>query len=72
LKEYFAWWLTSVIPVLGNQTKEDYEFKASLGYIVRACLKRKKGRKGGERGHNEEEVESDWMSALETSMSGGF
>jgi hypothetical protein len=32
-----------VIPALRRQRQEDREFKTSLDYVVRSCLKRKKG-----------------------------
>jgi hypothetical protein len=34
-----------VIPALGRLRQEDYEFKASLDYIARTCLKRPKKKK---------------------------
>jgi hypothetical protein len=36
-----ARWLILVIPALGKLRREDHEFKANLGYIVRPCLKKK-------------------------------
>jgi hypothetical protein len=35
-------WLVPVIPALRRMRREDDEFQASLGYIVRPCLKKKK------------------------------
>jgi hypothetical protein len=35
-------WCTSVISVLGRLRQEDLEFKASVGYTVRPCLKNQK------------------------------
>jgi hypothetical protein len=34
-----------VIPVLRRLSQEDHKFKASLGYIARPCLKRRKKRR---------------------------
>jgi hypothetical protein len=36
----WAWWCMPVIPALGRLKWDDWEFKASLGYIVRLCLKK--------------------------------
>jgi hypothetical protein len=40
------WWGMPLFPVLGRLRQEDHKFKASLGYLVRVCLKTpKEGRK---------------------------
>jgi hypothetical protein len=36
------WWNMSVKPALKSLRQKDCKFKASLSYIVRLCLKRKK------------------------------
>jgi hypothetical protein len=37
-----AWWCMSVILALQKLRQEDCEFEASLSYIVRSCLQKKK------------------------------
>jgi hypothetical protein len=37
----WAWWHSSVIPVLGRLRQEDHELKVHLGYIARPCLQKK-------------------------------
>jgi hypothetical protein len=39
-----AWWHTLVIPALRRLRQENCEFKSSLGYIARPCLKKPKTR----------------------------
>jgi hypothetical protein len=34
-----------IIPALGRQRQEDHEFKVSLGYTARLCLKKKDNKK---------------------------
>jgi hypothetical protein len=36
---------TLLIPALGGLRQKDFEFKASLGYVVRFCLKKSPGKK---------------------------
>jgi hypothetical protein len=36
------WWYIVVIPALGRLSQEDLEFKFSLGYKARHCLKETK------------------------------
>jgi hypothetical protein len=38
----WAWWHTPIIPALRRLLEEDLKFKASLGYVARPCLKKKK------------------------------
>jgi hypothetical protein len=47
-----VWWCTPTALALGRLRQEDLEFKGSMGYIVRPCLKtkRKKERKIGKKG----------------------
>jgi hypothetical protein len=37
----WAWWYIPIIPALRRPGQEDHKLEASLGYIVRACLKNK-------------------------------
>jgi hypothetical protein len=37
----WVWWCTPVIPILGRLRQEDHKFEDSLGYTVRAYLKKK-------------------------------
>jgi hypothetical protein len=41
IKDDLGGWLLPVILTLGRLRKEGYEFDASMGYIVRSCLKTK-------------------------------
>jgi hypothetical protein len=41
----WAWWYIPVIPALRRLRQEDYEYEASLNYIAKFCLKKKKERK---------------------------
>jgi hypothetical protein len=38
-------WYTPIIPALKRLKQENHEFKDNIGYIVRHCLKKKKGKK---------------------------
>jgi hypothetical protein len=42
---HWLWWHTPVILALGRLRMEDPQFKASLSYIAKSCLKKKKGQK---------------------------
>jgi hypothetical protein len=42
-----AWWHTTVISALGRLRQENHKSEASLGYIAKPCLKKKKKRKEG-------------------------
>jgi hypothetical protein len=41
----WACWHTAIIPVLRKLRQEDCQLEASLCFIMRFCLKRKKGKK---------------------------
>jgi hypothetical protein len=45
IHSHWAWWCLPVISALGRLRQEDCEFKASLSYIVRTCLKKNKTEK---------------------------
>jgi hypothetical protein len=36
-----VWWYMSIIPTLGRLSQEHWRFEASLGYMIRPCLKSK-------------------------------
>jgi hypothetical protein len=44
------WWYKPVISAVVRQRKENYQFKASLNYRVRSCLKKSKENKGSKGG----------------------
>jgi hypothetical protein len=37
----WIWWYMPEIPTFGRLRQEDHKLEASLGYIVRSCLKKK-------------------------------
>lgn len=44
-----AWWYIPRNPTLERQGQEDQEVKASLGHVVRSCLKKKRGGRAGKK-----------------------
>jgi hypothetical protein len=38
----WAWWHMLAIPVFGRLRQDDQEFQASLGYLIRTCLKKRR------------------------------
>jgi hypothetical protein len=34
-----VWWITPAIPALKRQRQENHQFKVTLGYTARPCLK---------------------------------
>jgi hypothetical protein len=49
----------SIIPALGRLRQEDCDTKASLGYIMRTCLRIKKKQEGELKEEEDEEEEED-------------
>jgi hypothetical protein len=58
-----AWWCTPVIPALKRQREDGFEFKTSLGYIVRFCLKNKQ---------TKIKSEKHWKAPVGLSLCGGY
>jgi hypothetical protein len=52
----WEWWYMSIIPALGRLRQEDHELEASLGYIVRPCLKKRKRKKSEQIIHNSQNM----------------
>jgi hypothetical protein len=44
-----VWWYTSIIPAVRRLRQEDLEFKASLGYTAKPCLKKENKKKRKEK-----------------------
>jgi hypothetical protein len=40
MKASWVWWYIPVISALGSQRQENCKSEASLGYIVRPCIKK--------------------------------
>lgn len=57
------WWYTPAIPALRRLEKEGCGFEASLGYMVRACLKEGEEEEGVEE-EGEEGKEKGWRQQL--------
>jgi hypothetical protein len=60
--------LNGTHPLLGRLRQKDLEFKASLGYIARPCLRKQSNRvrerKGERKGKGEGEGHKDWQLSV--------
>jgi hypothetical protein len=54
-----AWWCIPVIIALGRQSQKHHEFQASLGYIVKPCLKQQRKRRRRRQRRKEEKEQGE-------------